>query len=397
MKPWPLMQRLRRSRVSREDILWCYRVFLNRAPESEEVFLEAGGQSIRELIDTLLVSAEFRELARRFESFNDYLNSGACPDPGRNEAAESTVVSTMVPPASTVRGIVASFWSAEGGIANHQGAVPLAPARHRVTVERALPDIDTAAGLVRSRPWHHNFEIIPGLRTGGTHDPSNRWRELQLPEDLTGMSVADVGASNGYFSFEAYKRGADVDAFDIRHKDNSGFGLAQYINGLDGIKHHHVNVLNLEESAFGQFDIVLCLGLLYHTSDPYLALKRCATLSRTRLLVESHCYDTFLPPDFARDTLMKYWPDFKRFPEQGSTLNHDRSNFWSPTSSCLTRMVEDMGFVARRVIVNNDRVLIDAMREVVSKVDTRLGLAYDVLPAVPRGPDPNDPAAWRIF
>jgi tRNA (mo5U34)-methyltransferase len=66
--------------------------------------------------------------------------------------------------------------------------------------------------------------------------------ELQLPEDMSGISLADVGASNGYFSFMARKRGAKVEAFDFRHKDNSGFGLAQYINGMSDIEHHHVNV-----------------------------------------------------------------------------------------------------------------------------------------------------------
>ena len=84
---------------------------------------------------------------------------------------------------------------------------------------------------------------------------------------MNGMSLADVGACNGYFSFEARKRGARVVAFDIRHKDNSGFGLAQYINGLTDIEHHQINILDVQPGEHGPFDIVLAMGLLYHMPD----------------------------------------------------------------------------------------------------------------------------------
>jgi 2-polyprenyl-3-methyl-5-hydroxy-6-metoxy-1,4-benzoquinol methylase len=61
--------------------------------------------------------------------------------------------------------------------------------------------------------------------------PPDYGQELELPNDLHGFSLADIGASNGYFSFAARQRGARVVAFDFRHKDNSGLGLGQYING----------------------------------------------------------------------------------------------------------------------------------------------------------------------
>src|SRR5260370_16168068 len=117
-------------------------------------------------------------------------------------------------------------------------------------------DKDLALELIKGKPWHQDFEIIPGVRTHGSYNPSAMWDELQLPEDMTGISLADVGASNGYFSFEARKRGARVVAFDFRHKDNSGFGLLQYINGMSDLEHHHVNRLGITPKKFGQFDIV---------------------------------------------------------------------------------------------------------------------------------------------
>ncbi|HVQ17075.1 MAG TPA: methyltransferase domain-containing protein [Vicinamibacterales bacterium] len=259
-----------------------------------------------------------------------------------------------------------------------------------------MVDTNVALRLVQSQRWHHNFEIVPGVRTHGSYDPSALWKELRLPEDLHGTSLADVGASNGYFSFEARKRGARVVAFDFRHKDNSGFGLAQYLNGMRDIEHHHVNVLQMASSTSGQFDVVLALGLLYHVSDPYLALANCAGLARTRLLIESYCIDASVPIDVSGEPLMKFISDPRRFPAHGH-INNDPSNFWGFTSVCLQRMVEDVGFVVRRTRVHDDRVLVDAERAASNENKTRLRLAHGTVPRVPAGENPEDPDAWKMF
>ena len=253
-----------------------------------------------------------------------------------------------------------------------------------------------AEQLIRDKPWHHDFEIIPGVRTKGSYDPRGLWEELDLPADMNGLALADVGASSGFFSFEARKRGARVVAFDVRHRDNSGFGLAQYINGLTDIEHHHVNVLDLRPADHGQFDVVLAMGLLYHTPDPYRALASCAAMCSDRLFVECYCIDAVLPPKTAAEPLMRFIADAKRFPGSGQP-NADRSNFWGFTSACLHRMIEDVGFRIYRSSVRGDRVLIDARHAGVKPKETRLTIGYDLGPHVPVGEDRDDPAAWTQF
>jgi tRNA (mo5U34)-methyltransferase len=257
-------------------------------------------------------------------------------------------------------------------------------------------DEKLALKLIQGKPWHHDFEVLPGVRTDGAYNPTCLWNELQLPADMNGLSLADVGASNGYFSFQARKRGARVVAFDFRHKDNSGFGLAQYINGVIDIEHHQINVLDITREKYGQFDIVLALGLLYHVCDPYRALANCAALSRERLLVESYCIDALLPNRLASEPIMRFISDPDRFPMHGH-LNRDRGNFWGFTSVCLLRMVEDVNFSVLRENVQGDRVFIDAKRTAPDETKTRLSIAYGSVPATPRGEDPNDPKAWQIF
>ncbi len=255
---------------------------------------------------------------------------------------------------------------------------------------------ELALRLIQGKYWHHEFEIIPGVRTHGAYDPAGLWDELDLPLDMSGLRLADVGASSGYFSFEARKRGAEVVAFDFRHKDNSGFGLAQYINGMSEIEHHQINVLEITRDKFGQFDIVLALGLFYHVSDPYMALANCAALSRKRLLIESYCIDNQLPGKLALEPVMRFLPDPERFPEQGQP-NTDRSNFWGFTATCLQRMLEDIGFAALRSNVREDRVFIDAARTTFDDAETRLGIAYRTLPPIPLAGNVDDPDAWTTF
>lgn len=242
--------------------------------------------------------------------------------------------------------------------------------------------------LVRAHPWHHDWEIAPGVRTNGTYNPEPMLKALGLPADMTGVKVADVGASNGFFSFALRRRGASVVAFDYRHKDNSGFGLAQFIDGITGIPHEQVNVLDLRADKYGMFDVVLALGLVYHTPDPYMALARCASMAQDRLLVEAYC-------DGAADGLsMRFLPDPERFPGMGQP-NGDRSNFWRFSPGCLTTMLDDLGFVCSIVTLSHDRVLIDARR--LSGVPNRLDLAYGVMPRVPVSGHPAEPESWTIF
>jgi tRNA (mo5U34)-methyltransferase len=254
---------------------------------------------------------------------------------------------------------------------------------------------DVARRLVHGKPWHHAFEVIPGVRLDGAYDPMELWNELLLPEDLRGVSIADVGASNGFFSFEARRRGASVVAFDFRHRDNSGFGLLQHINGMDEIEHHHVNVLDLDPREHGSFDVVLALGLFYHVSDPYMAIARCTGICRDRLLIESYCIDGALHRRVRGEPVMRFLSDPVRFPEEA--LNEEQSNYWGFTSECLRRMVSDVGFQVDRAKLRGDRVLLDCRRVTTNVSDTRLWLAYGIQSRKAMSGDPNDPDAWTIF
>src|ERR1700677_29957 len=63
-----------------------------------------------------------------------------------------------------------------------------------------------------------NGSVIPGLQT----IDQQRWRIAQfpIPQDLRGKRVLDIGAWDGWFSFEMERRGASVVAVDSSSKTN---------------------------------------------------------------------------------------------------------------------------------------------------------------------------------
>jgi len=49
--------------------------------------------------------------------------------------------------------------------------------------------------------WFHSIELAPGVVTPGLDTTRDRLDRLQIPLDLRGKSVLDVGAWDGFFSF----------------------------------------------------------------------------------------------------------------------------------------------------------------------------------------------------
>ena len=235
-------------------------------------------------------------------------------------------------------------------------------------------NLDSLKAQVAAASWHHDFEILPGLWTNGTYRPHGLLERLGLPDDLRGQSLADVGASNGFYSLEAWRRGARVTAYDYRTAEDSLFGLAARVAGAAGrIAYKRTNVLDIEPRTEGTFDHVLCLGVLYHTPDPVKALANCLAMTAEGGLIylESYCIDNaFILPDgsivrlddldprLARVPLLQYLPDPRR---EGANMPwSDYSNFVGPNSQFLQKVLEDFGFQVEMLQVVAERVVIRA-------------------------------------
>ncbi len=103
-----------------------------------------------------------------------------------------------------------------------------------------LPDVvdpDHLRELVASRPWWHRIDLGHGIVTPGLDDSARKLEWLQLPDSFEGKSVLDVGAYDGFFSFEAERRGARrVVASDWFAWKLSGMGRALGRLGLNAFR-----------------------------------------------------------------------------------------------------------------------------------------------------------------
>jgi 2-polyprenyl-3-methyl-5-hydroxy-6-metoxy-1,4-benzoquinol methylase len=70
--------------------------------------------------------------------------------------------------------------------------------------------------------WYHSIElpdgrVIPGLQT--IEQLRERIARYPIPQDLSGKRVLDIGAWDGWFSFEMERRGASVVALDSMRQE----------------------------------------------------------------------------------------------------------------------------------------------------------------------------------
>ncbi|HEX6487839.1 MAG TPA: hypothetical protein VF137_03050 [Candidatus Dormibacteraeota bacterium] len=68
---------------------------------------------------------------------------------------------------------------------------------------------DSLAEKVSGITWYHQIQLPGGILTPGFVDAQRQLARLRLPESLAGKSVLDVGAWDGFYSFECARRGAD--------------------------------------------------------------------------------------------------------------------------------------------------------------------------------------------
>jgi len=183
--------------------------------------------------------------------------------------------------------------------------------------------------------WDHSIELEPGLGTPGRDDTAARLAQYGLPERLDGRSVLDVGAWDGFFSFEAERRGAARVVAADSHVWNmpggrDGFDLSREILGSK-VEACNVDVLDLSPETVGTFDVVLFLGVLYHMRHPLLALERVASVTGDLLVLETH-----VDLSLTRRPAAAFYP--------GYDLELDPSNWWGPNPPAVVAMLRAVGF-----------------------------------------------------
>jgi tRNA (mo5U34)-methyltransferase len=183
--------------------------------------------------------------------------------------------------------------------------------------------------------WFHIMDLGAGITTPG------RIRCMS-PEQLgigrlDGMTVLDIGAWDGAYSFMAERRGARrVLATDSMvwtggwRTGDAGFKLAR--RALKSkVENMVIDVMDLSPARPGVFDVVLFLGVLYHLRHPLLALERIFSVVGKQLILETHIDLADCPRP-----AMAFYP--------GTELAGDPTNWWGPNPAAVEGMLKSVGF-----------------------------------------------------
>jgi 2-polyprenyl-3-methyl-5-hydroxy-6-metoxy-1,4-benzoquinol methylase len=209
----------------------------------------------------------------------------------------------------------------------------------------------------------HNIHLAGDLYTMGEYvrgDEILARRVLQVASDLTGQSlkslrVLDLACLEGLYAIEFARQGAEVVGVEIREANLERARFVKQALGLERLELAQDDVRNLSKEAYGDFDVVLCLGILYHLDAPdvFDFVYRMAEVCRRCLIIDTHISTTneasieYAGRQYAGKYFIEHDP--QATPEQKlkmvwASIDNDKS-FWL-TRASLDNLLAHAGFTS---------------------------------------------------
>src|SRR5207245_1023580 len=200
----------------------------------------------------------------------------------------------------------------------------------------------------------------------GSNSIDQMCARFDLPADLAGKRVLDIGGWNGCHSFECERRGArEVIALGPEQPDKTGFNRLREAIGSTRVKYVLGSVYDLDPQKLGFFDVVLFCGVLYHLRYPLLGIDNIRRVCSGDVFIETYVQ----PPRRARSKWVYRFarllglgevaipsstiPVHERPPcwdfFRHNELQADYSNWFGPNISAVLQAFESAGFATRLV------------------------------------------------
>jgi tRNA (mo5U34)-methyltransferase len=214
---------------------------------------------------------------------------------------------------------------------------------------------------MNSIKWWHRIDLggifTPGFVVHGPDGSNFEHTRYGIPQNLTGKTILDIGAWDGFFSFACEKRNAlRVVAADlpVNQRCNWGVGTAGFEFAkkvLNSKVEFQTADINQDISHLGMFDITLQYGVLYHLDNMLPALKNTFAVTKEYTLLET----ALIPPemDLPGHSIAAFLPGYA----------NDYTNKWYPNQKCLVDMLKYIGYTKVEVIfVGHNRITVKAYK-----------------------------------
>jgi tRNA (mo5U34)-methyltransferase len=150
--------------------------------------------------------------------------------------------------------------------------------------------------------WHYRFEFEGGVATPiyredhvNRHEQRRRYFFDALLAvtggSLAGMRVLDLGCNAGFWSLAAAEAGADfVLGVDGRGEHVEQAQLVFEAKGVDRTRYRFERANIFEHSFAERFDVVLCLGLMYHVSQPVKLFEIFTSVGASLVVIDTEIH-----------------------------------------------------------------------------------------------------------
>lgn len=233
--------------------------------------------------------------------------------------------------------------------------------------------------------WYHTYRFDNGFVRHGDYDIGRDIASYGFPEEMSGMSVLDVGTGSGWFATYFEQRGAEVTTVDARgYSDLDIYGRFEYpdittekpipdrvesdgrpiyysgvsrgfwiMKEILGLKAEYVNarIYDLRPELFGgkQFDLVFVGAVFMHVRDPVGAVMACRTVCRHLLIANSIPF---------RGRENDPTPQMKLMAPKADLIS-----WWAPNKACLVHWFKAAAFARvdaeRTVHLTVDKPFVD--------------------------------------
>lgn len=142
---------------------------------------------------------------------------------------------------------------------------------HNILLPNGVRTVPERSVTLENSPWFK--QIVRHIR-------------IVFGKTTEGIRIVDLGCCEGGYSIELAKLGYDVTGIDIRRRN---LKHAEGLKRVFKLRNVHFQMADVNDFAeFGEFDVVLCWGILYHLEDPARLLEKIGENCKKLLLLDTH-------------------------------------------------------------------------------------------------------------